>query len=214
MKKRTRASTVLRLAAVLIFFTAAPTAGDIGSCGQAPDDLDPARYFALEKTIDCKKCIECELLTDQCKLACKPALGDPWAFFATSASAECQTCIQDEMPSSTCKAACTPCKLGDSSCESASECCSFAPRLLMPFVSRGPKACDEGFCLQVEFLRDCYPVVHDGEVCADALQASSCSDYRSYMSDTEPTIPTECNSCPPCDDGGLPDGSPVLPRCE
>ena len=42
----------------------------------------------------------------------------------------------------------------------------------------------------------CVPLVHDGEVCLRALQYASCDDYRSYMSDTSPSVPTECNFCP------------------
>lgn len=218
MKKRppprTRTGTVLRLAVVMLFFTAAPTAGDIGSCGQAPDDLDAEKYFTTEKTLDCSRCLQCELISDACKLACKPALESPFDYFGRPESAECQKCVADELSTNACKAACKPCNLGHTGCDSAADCCSFAPTALMPLRARGPNACKEGVCTAVEFLRDCYPVVHDGEVCLDALRSSSCGDYERYMSDTEPTIPTECNVCPPCDDGGLPDGSPALPRCE
>jgi hypothetical protein len=142
MKRRLRPGTVLRLAAVLIFFTAAPTAGDIGSCGQAPDDLDPVKFFTVKQQLDCDKCNSCAIDSNACKLACDPGLH------------------------------------------------------------------------QTAFPPDCYPVVHDGEVCLNALQTSGCNDYSLFMSDGQPTIPTECNFCPPCDDGGLPDGSPVLPRCD
>ncbi len=47
------------------------------------------------------------------------------------------------------------------------------------------------------FPDGCYPVVHDGEVCLDALLAASCDDYRHYMADQGSTVPTECNFCPP-----------------
>jgi hypothetical protein len=50
--------------------------------------------------------------------------------------------------------------------------------------------------VQTAFPKDCVPLVHDGEVCLRALQNGSCSDYREYMSDSSPTIPTECNFCP------------------
>ena len=141
-RPRVGAATVFRLAFLVLFFTAAPTVGDIGSCGQAPDEMDPVKFFSAKETLDCEKCLECDLFSEACKRACEPALD------------------------------------------------------------------------QEDFPRGCRPLVHDGEVCLDALDTSGCSDYRLYMSDTAPTIPTECNFCPPCDDGGLPDGSPVLPKCD
>jgi hypothetical protein len=168
----------LRLAAVLIFYTAAPVAGDIGSCGQSPDDLDPVKYFTVKELLDCKKCLECSLASDICKVACKPVTDSNDLNDAAFLPAECATCSQAELPTNACKLACA------------------------------------GGIQQTEFPKDCYPVVHDGEACLNALTASGCNDYRLYMSDVEPTIPTECNFCPPCDDGGLPDGSPVLPKCE
>jgi hypothetical protein len=60
----------LRLVVVLLFFTAAPTAGDIGSACQPEDDLDPARFFALRKAIDCERCGACGLTTTPCSRAC------------------------------------------------------------------------------------------------------------------------------------------------
>jgi hypothetical protein len=144
VKKRISSRAVVRLGLLLLFFTAAPTVGDIGSCGQAPDELDPTRYFTAKESLDCLKCTQCNLLgqSEACVRACEPALD------------------------------------------------------------------------QTEFPRDCYPLAHDGEVCLHVLRASDCNDYRQFMSDIAPTIPTECNFCPPCNDGGLPDGSPVLPTCE
>jgi len=55
--------------------------------------------------------------------------------------------------------------------------------------------------VQSEFPKDCEPLVHDGEVCLRAIQHSGCSDVRDYMSDSTPSIPTECNFCPA---GGAP----------
>jgi hypothetical protein len=57
------------------------------------------------------------------------------------------------------------------------------------------RACGD-VLLQTEFPENCVPLVHDGEVCLRALQQASCSDSRDYMSDSEPSIPTECNFCP------------------
>ncbi len=48
----------------------------------------------------------------------------------------------------------------------------------------------------------CYPLVQDGEVCLRALEAASCSDYESYVSDEGSTVPTECDFCPPRPDAG------------
>ena len=42
----------------------------------------------------------------------------------------------------------------------------------------------------------CRPLVHDGEVCLRALIHASCSDYASYVSDSAPTAPSECQFCP------------------
>ncbi len=154
-RPRITKGTIARLAVAVLFFTAAPTAGDIGSCGQAPDDLDPQKFFSAKEKQDCEKCLACNITTNACELACEPFLD------------------------------------------------------------------------QSEFPAHCYPLVHDGEVCLHALQASSCADYRQFMNDFTPTIPTECNFCPPCDDGGAPDAAapdadtdaaagptPTYPRCE
>lgn len=144
-KKRVGAGTIVRLAAVVLFFTAAPTVGEIGSCGQPPDEMDPVKFYTEKERIDCEKCIACEIVTDACARACEPELD------------------LDDFP------------------------------------------------------KGCRPLVHDGEVCLGALEASGCDAYRYYMSDGAPTIPTECNFCPPCvdADGGAPEaGSPDLPRCD
>ena len=47
-----------------------------------------------------------------------------------------------------------------------------------------------------QFPDRCVPLVHDGEVCLRALQYASCDDYAAYMSDSSPSVPTECNFCP------------------
>ncbi|MEI9939741.1 MAG: hypothetical protein WDO69_21175 [Pseudomonadota bacterium] len=46
------------------------------------------------------------------------------------------------------------------------------------------------------FPDNCVPLVHDGEVCLRALLHAGCDDYASYMSDSSPNVPTECNFCP------------------
>lgn len=71
---------LLRLALIAIFFLAAPTAGDIGSCNQKATDLDGAKFFAAKQTMDCKRCSECDqlLTSPSCQAACGPTL--PFAF--------------------------------------------------------------------------------------------------------------------------------------
>jgi hypothetical protein len=49
---------------------------------------------------------------------------------------------------------------------------------------------------QTSFLPGCEPLVHDGEVCLDALVSASCDAYASYVNDTAPTAPSECQFCP------------------
>jgi hypothetical protein len=54
------------------------------------------------------------------------------------------------------------------------------------------------------FPEGCFPLVHDGEVCLDALLLASCEDYASFMDDVSPTTPTECDFCPVRGTGGAP----------
>jgi hypothetical protein len=103
---------------------AAPTVGDIGSCGQDLVELDPVKFFAEKAFIDCQRCQDCEISSDSCRAACRGELE------------------------------------------------------------------------RSDFPRDCFPLVHDGEVCLNALRAAGCSDYELYVDDEAPTVPTECNFCP------------------
>lgn len=116
--------TRLRLSIVALTLLAAPTVGDIGSCGQDIVELDPVKFFAEKAFIDCRQCTDCDISSDACRRACRGELE------ATA------------------------------------------------------------------FPQDCFPLVHDGEVCLNALQAASCGDYLSYTDDAAPTVPTECNFCP------------------
>ncbi len=65
-------------------------------------------------------------------------------------------------------------------------------------------ACDPNKPSSVSWPSTCYPLQHDGVVCIDALLAASCSAYASYVSDTSPTVPTECDFC-----HLVPDASPT-----
>jgi hypothetical protein len=58
----------------------APTPGDIGSCGQEAQELDPALFFDTKRAIDCERCRDCGITTETCRRACDdPA---PQAAFA------------------------------------------------------------------------------------------------------------------------------------
>ncbi len=117
----TERSTLWLLAA---FVLAAPTVGDVGSCGQEVAELDAEKFFVEKDFVDCTQCSECGFDTRLCDTAC------------------------------------------------------------------------DGVLDLRSFDDDCFPLVHDGEVCLNALRATSCSDYAAFVDDTAPTVPTECNFCP------------------
>jgi hypothetical protein len=56
-------------------------------------------------------------------------------------------------------------------------------------------ACDPAAPSDVAFPVTCRPLAHDGEVCIRALEASSCDDYASFVDDTSPSVPSECDFC-------------------
>jgi hypothetical protein len=115
----------LAVAAVCaLVFGAAPTVGDIGSCGQTATPLAEAAFAAEHKALDCQRCGECGIATQACARACDPKAPSDVAIPAT-----------------------------------------------------------------------CFPLQHDGDVCLRALQAASCDDYASFMSDVGPTVPSECDFC-------------------
>ncbi len=109
---------------VVLAFCTAPTPGDVGGCGQEPQELDPETFFWSLQDSQCRQCQDCGLATATCARACGATL------------------------------------------------------------------------VQSTFPKDCVPLVHDGEVCLRALQQASCSAFRDYVDDREPTVPTECNFCP------------------
>jgi hypothetical protein len=55
---------------LFVFLGMAPTVGDIGSCEQAPDALDPRTFFALKAHTECTHCRECALTTNRCDNTC------------------------------------------------------------------------------------------------------------------------------------------------
>ena len=131
--KRARALATA-VTACLGILSLAPTPGDVGGCGRAPELLDERAYAEGRRTTDCRRCTECGLTTARCERAC-----------ATGAAAES----------------------------------AFPP--------------------------GCVPLLRDGEVCIRALRVASCESYATYLSDTAPTVPTECEFCrgqPPTADPG------------
>jgi len=64
-------------------------------------------------------------------------------------------------------------------------------------------ACSAPVDPESAFPDDCLPLVHDGEVCLDALHVASCDEYAAFMADVGATIPNECNFCP-LDENGEP----------
>jgi hypothetical protein len=67
-RQRSRAAPLLAALGALICL--APTPGDIGGCGQAAEDLDPATFYLSKQTIECDRCRECRIRTPACEAAC------------------------------------------------------------------------------------------------------------------------------------------------
>jgi hypothetical protein len=122
----------------LVLLSAAPSVGNLGSCGQQAELLDAEKFFRAKAAVDCNRCSECGFATSACRDACEQRLD------------------ADVFP--------------------------------------------EG----------CYPLVHDGEVCLDALDASACGTFEAFVAEEGATFPTECNFCP-IDDQGQPDTEEELP---
>lgn len=69
--RRTSAGAVA-VTALLALLCAAPTVGDVGGCGGAPDEIAPARYAAARKKLECDRCSQCSVSTARCARACDP----------------------------------------------------------------------------------------------------------------------------------------------
>ncbi len=110
---------------VLACCAAAPTVGDVGSCGGPIEALDAHKYFAARAELECRHCQDCKLETNACKVAC-----------------------------------------------------------------------DAHATLPTAFPEGCHPLVHDGDVCLNALDALGCGAFGDAVSDTA-IVPTECDFCPP-----------------
>jgi hypothetical protein len=68
------------LGLVSLFFCTAPTPGDIGGCGQRPQELDPEIFFSSKAAIDCQRCGECSFSTKACTTACDSSQSYPLSF--------------------------------------------------------------------------------------------------------------------------------------
>ena len=64
---------VLWVAALALALGAAPTVGDVGSCGHSATELDMKSFAAQRKATDCQRCTACGLDTNTCKQACSPS---------------------------------------------------------------------------------------------------------------------------------------------
>ena len=67
-------------------------------------------------------------------------------------------------------------------------------------------ACDATKPSDVGWPKTCLPLDHDGVVCIDALEAASCNDYASFVSDLAPTVPSECDFCQDIPEAGVATG--------
>ncbi len=67
-----RAIARVRAAALVLVLmgSLAPTAGDIGGCGQAPELLDPAKLYQAKRLLDCARCTGCGFDSQRCAQAC------------------------------------------------------------------------------------------------------------------------------------------------
>jgi hypothetical protein len=56
-------------------------------------------------------------------------------------------------------------------------------------------ACDEKAPPDIDLPSSCHPLVHDAQVCLNALVAASCGAFASYVDDDAPSSPPECDFC-------------------
>ena len=60
---------------------------------------------------------------------------------------------------------------------------------------RCQRACDPTKPVETSIPETCLPLQHDGEVCIRALHAASCDAYRTYVDESGPSTPSECEFC-------------------
>ena len=71
-------------------------------------------------------------------------------------------------------------------CQRCTECGLTTERCAIACSDAGPTE---------TFPPNCAPLYQDGVVCLRALLSASCTDYASYVSDSERLVPTECEFC-------------------
>jgi hypothetical protein len=59
---------------VALAFCAAPVPGDVGGCGQDPQELDAQTFFWSKQSIECDHCRTCQLTGTACDRACADVL--------------------------------------------------------------------------------------------------------------------------------------------
>jgi hypothetical protein len=64
----------LGLALLALILCTAPTPGDVGGCGQEPQELDAELFFSNKDFIDCERCTECGFESSTCERACSERL--------------------------------------------------------------------------------------------------------------------------------------------
>jgi len=104
-------------------------------------------------------------------------------FFERKKAIDCEKCRECDFTTNFCRAACGE-GVGD-------DCSGSAPCLTgLECVN---DVCEEQ---EAEFLEGCDPIVHDGEVCLNALDAAGCGDYEEFVRDENRKAPNECRFCP------------------
>jgi len=85
-----RRSTLAVASVVALVFGAAPTAGDVGSCGSSAVDIDEARFATARKVLDARRCKECAIDTKRCEAARDPNVPSDVSFGLT-----CRPLVRD-----------------------------------------------------------------------------------------------------------------------
>lgn len=77
---RGRSLGVALATGLLAVLCLAPTPGDVGGCGRAPELLDERAYADTRQRTDCTRCTECALTSDRCTRACRTDAAPEIAF--------------------------------------------------------------------------------------------------------------------------------------
>lgn len=86
-------------------------------------------------------------------------------------------------------------------CRHCAECDLSTPRC--------QRACDSNALPDILLPATCRPLYHDGEVCLRAVMAADCETFATFVDETAPVNPSECDFCRLADpsasfDSGLP----------